>query len=84
MTEKSGEFFNPTNFLKIAGHDKKNRRIGFGGGNPSKIIPPCVTLEMYKETPIFIPVDIMERAVESVVQFFLGRSTPGGTDSEAL
>ena len=28
------------------------------GKHPSKIIPSCATLEMYEETPIFIPVDI--------------------------
>ena len=42
------------------------------------------TIEKYKETPIFIPVNITEEAVESVVQFFSGSSGPGGTDSEAL
>ena len=39
---------------------------------------------MYEETPIFIPVDITEEAVESVARKFLGRSGPGGTNSEAL
>ena len=54
------------------------------GGNPSKIIPSCATLETYKEMPNFIPVGIMEESVESVAQFFSGSSCPGGTDSEAL
>ena len=44
----------------------------------------CATLEMYEETPIFIPVNIMEEAVESVMQNVLGSSRPGGTESEAL
>ena len=52
--------------------------------NSSKTIPSCATLETYKETPIFIPVDITEEAVESVVQKRLRRSGPGGKDSEAL
>ena len=52
--------------------------------HPSEILSSCATLEMYKETPIFIPVDIMEEAAESVAQKLLGSSVPGGTDSEAL
>ena len=39
---------------------------------------------MYNETPIFIPVNITEEAVESVAQKLLVSSGPGGTDSEAL
>ena len=42
------------------------------------------TIEKYKETPIFIPVNITEEAVESVVQFFSGSSGPGGTDLETI
>ena len=33
------------------------------GKNPSKKSTYCATLEMYKETPIFIPVNITEEAV---------------------
>ena len=54
------------------------------GGNSSEIIPFCATLETYEETPIFIPVNVTEEDVESVVRKRLGRSGPGGTDSEAL
>ena len=36
--------------------------------HPSETIPSCATLETYEETPIFIPVDITEEAVESVAQ----------------
>ena len=54
------------------------------GKNPSKTIPSCATLEMYEVTPILIPVDITEEAVESVAQKLSGSSVPGGTDSEAL
>ena len=54
------------------------------GKHPSKIIPSCATLEMYKETPFFIPINIMEETVESVAQKLLGGSGPGGRDSEAL
>ena len=54
------------------------------GKYPSKKIPSCATLEMYEDTPIFIPVDIKEEAVESVARYFLGSSGPGGMDSEAL
>ena len=56
----------------------------FEGKHPSKIIPSCATLETYEETPIFIPVNITEEAVESVAQKLLGSSVPGGPDSEAL
>ena len=44
----------------------------------------CDALETYKETPVFIPVDITEEAVESVAQKLPGGSGPVGTDSEAL
>ena len=36
------------------------------GKHTSKTIPSCATLEMYEETPIFIPVDITEESAESV------------------
>ena len=54
------------------------------GGNPSETIPSCATLETYEETPIFIPDDNTEEAVESVARKISGSSGPGGTDSEAL
>ena len=38
------------------------------GKHPSKTIFSCATLETYKETPIFVPVNIMEETVESVAQ----------------
>ena len=38
---------------------------------------------MKEETLIFIPINIMEEAVESVAQNFSGISGLGGTDSEA-
>ena len=41
-------------------------------------------LEVYGETPIFIPVGIMEDAVKSVAQKISRGLVPGGTDSEAL
>ena len=41
-------------------------------------------LESYEEMPIFIPLNITEDLVESVVQKLLGRAGPGGTDSEDL
>ena len=50
----------------------------------SEKIPSCTKLEMYKETPIFIPVDIMEEAVELVARTILGSSDPEGTELEAL
>ena len=52
--------------------------------HPIKKNPSCATLEVYEETSIFIPVNITEEAVESVAPNVLGRSGPGGTDSEAL
>ena len=45
---------------------------------------PCATLEMYNEPPIFIPVNITEDTVKSVMQKLLEAPGPGGTDSEAL
>ena len=54
------------------------------GKHPSKTIPSCATLETHEETPIFIPVNITEKDVESIAQELLGISGPGGTDSEAL
>ena len=54
------------------------------GKHPSETIPSCATLEMYEETPILIPVNITEEAIESVAQKLSGSSGPGGTDSEAL
>ena len=50
----------------------------------SETIPYYATLETYKETPIFIPVDIREEPVESVARKLSGSSGPGGMDSEAL
>ena len=47
-------------------------------------LPHCYTLEAYKETHVFIPVDITEDVVDSIAQKILGSAGPGGTDSEAL
>ena len=44
----------------------------------------CSTLETYGETPIFIPVDVTEEAVESVAEKLLGSSGPVGKDLESL
>ena len=41
-------------------------------------------LEIYEETPIFIPVNITEEAVELVARKLLGSFGPGGTDLEEL
>ena len=54
------------------------------GGNSSETIPSCVTLETYKETHIFIPVDITEEVIELVARKLLGGSGLGGTGSESL
>ena len=57
----------------------------FKGKNHSKTIPLFGTLEIYEVTSIFIPVDIIGEAVESVARKLLGVSGPGGTtgmDSE--
>ena len=56
----------------------------FKGKNHSKTIPLFGTLEIYEVTSIFIPVDIIGEAVESVARKLLGVSGPGGTNSEAL
>ena len=49
------------------------------GKHPSKTIPSCAKLETYEETPILIPVDITEEAVESVVNKLSGISSTEGT-----
>ena len=54
------------------------------GKHPSKTIPSCDTLETYKDTPIFIPVNITKESVELVARKLSETSGPGGTDSEAL
>ena len=54
------------------------------GKQPPDRKPDFYTLEAYKETPIFIPLDIMEYVVKSVAQKRLGSAGPGGIDSEAL
>ena len=50
----------------------KNFASVFEGVNLIKTIPSCATLKTYEETPIFVPVDITEEAVESVSQNVLG------------
>ena len=42
------------------------------GKHPSETITSCATIETYKETPIFIPVDIMEEAIDLVVRNYQG------------
>ena len=54
------------------------------GKHPSEKLPSCATLETYKETPIFILVDITGKAVELVAHKLPGSSGPGGTELEAL
>ena len=58
--------------------------LGLEEKNLSKKILSCATLETYEDTPIFIPVKILEEAVELVARKILGSSGPGGTDSESL
>ena len=54
------------------------------GKPPYKQIPFSDMLETYKKTPIFIPADITEFAVESAARKLSGSSGLGGTYSEAL
>ena len=54
------------------------------GKYPSETVSSCARLETYKETPIFIPVNITEETVESVARKLSGSSSPGCTNSEAL
>ena len=79
-----GRVCNPDNWRSIERALLKNVALVLEGKHPHKKIPSCATLEMYDEIPIFIPVDIMEDAVELVAQKLLGDSIPGGTDLEAL
>ena len=50
------------------------------GKHLRKTIPSCDMLETYEETPISIPVNVTEKAVESVSHKLSGDSGPGGTD----
>ena len=52
--------------------------------HPHEKIPSCSTLETYDKTPILIPEDITEDAVELFVRKILGIYGNGGTDLEAL
>ena len=70
--------------VDCTGMVNKTAALVLEGKYPSEIIPFCATSEMYEGTPIFIPVDITEEAIESVAQKLLGSSGSGGTDSEAL
>ena len=52
--------------------------------HPHENISSCATLETYKETPIFIPVENKEEAIKLAVEKRPGASGPGVTDLEAL
>ena len=54
------------------------------GKNPPEREPNCSTLEAYKETPVFIPMDITEDVVCFVAVKLLVHSGPSGMDSEDL
>ena len=49
------------------------------GKHPSEKISSCAELKTYEETPIFIPIDITEEAIESVARKLSGSYGPGGT-----
>ena len=51
--------------------------------HPSDRKPHSSTLEVYEETPVFIPVDIKEDVFKSVTQKLSGRAGPGCMDLEA-
>ena len=50
------------------------------GKHPHKRKKTHSTLEAYNETPIFIPVDIMEDVIELFSWKISGNLGPGGTD----
>ena len=83
-TEKGGVLQPDELSVDCTGMVNKTAALVLEGKYPSEIIPFCATSEMYEGTPIFIPVDITEEAIESVAQKLLGSSGSGGTDSEAL
>ena len=73
VTEEKGEFFQPD----ILAEDRTgtiNETVAtvLEGKHPHGKNPSCATLETYQETPMFIPVDIMEEAVNSVARKFWG------------
>ena len=82
---ENGGVFQPGKLAAdITGTINKTATSVLEGENHSKKNPSCDTLETYEEMPIFVTVNITEEAVESVAQKLFGRSSPGGTDSEAL
>ena len=52
------------------------------GKNPPEREPNCSTLEAYKETPVFIPMDMTEVVDESVARKRLGSAGSVVKDSE--
>ena len=79
---EKGGFFQPDELAKdCMGTINKTVSSVFEGKHQREKNPSCVTLERYEETPIFIPVDIIEESVESVARKLSGSSGPGGTDS---
>ena len=85
VTNKSGEFLQPDELAEVStGTINETDILVLEGKHLSKTIPSCATLEKYEDTPIFIPVNITEESVESVVRIFSESSGLGGTDSEAL
>ena len=67
MTKKRGEFFQRDELDEdFMGTINETPVSVLEGKHSSKTIPPCDTLETYKATPIFIPVNITEESVESV------------------
>ena len=77
---ETGGGFKPNNFSEnITGFINETDASVLAGKHLHGKIPSCATLETYKKMPIFIPIDIMEDAVESFAQKLLGGSVPGGT-----
>ena len=54
------------------------------GIHPPKRKSHFSILEAYKETPVFLPMDMTEDVVESFARKLSGSTGPGGTDSEDL
>ena len=61
-----------------------NCRRSIGGKTSDREKNLSIVLEAYKETPLFIPVDITEEVVVSVAWKLSGSSSPGETDLEVL
>ena len=68
----------------ITGFTEKTVAEVLAGKHPAEMKPLCYMMEAYKETPVFVTIDITEDVFELVARKISGSAGPGCTDSEAL